>query len=175
MRRPWLSALGATVLLLSLAAPAFSMVLGNSMQRQFEPTHEIRGGVNAAADALGPGALGPVRVLVTFPDGNAASAPAKEPLLRRGAATNVAGAQRRLRCSPPVFGNDYRSALLSAVLSVDPEDMGARETVDWMRAQLPTGRRVQRDSRRRRADRADQGLRRSGVEDAARWCSDSSR
>src|SRR6476620_7977907 len=57
MRRPWVSALGATVLLLALAAPAFSMVLGNSMLRQFEPTHEIRGGVNAAAEALGPGAL----------------------------------------------------------------------------------------------------------------------
>jgi RND superfamily putative drug exporter len=27
--------------------------------------------------------------------------------------------------------------LLSAVLSVDPEDMGARETVDWMREHLP--------------------------------------
>ena len=36
--------------------------------------------------------------------------------------------------APPVFGEDYRHALLSAVLSVDPEDMGARETVDWMRA-----------------------------------------
>src|SRR5262245_63477647 len=30
-------------MLLTLATPAFSMVLGNSMQRQFEPTHEIRG------------------------------------------------------------------------------------------------------------------------------------
>ena len=39
--------------------------------------------------------------------------------------------------SPPVFGDDYRSALLSAVLSVDPEDMAARDTVDWMREQLP--------------------------------------
>jgi RND superfamily putative drug exporter len=36
-----------------------------------------------------------------------------------------------------VFGDDYRRALLSAVLTVDPEDMGARETVDWMREQLP--------------------------------------
>ena len=112
------------------------MVLGNSMQRQFEPTHEIRGGVNAAADALGPGALGPVRVLVTFPDGNSASAPAKEPLLqevqqRMSQAPNVVTVQ------PAVFGNDYRSALVSAVLSVDPEDMAARESVDWMRAELP--------------------------------------
>ena len=136
MRRPWLSALAASVFLLTLATPAFSMVLGNSMQRQFEPTHEIRGGVNAAAEALGPGALGPVRVLVTFPDGNAASAPAKEPTLD-AVRQKMAQAPNVVTVSPPVFGDDYRSALLSAVLSVDPEDMGSRDTVDWMREQLP--------------------------------------
>nr|WP_090341272.1 MMPL family transporter [Mycolicibacterium malmesburyense]CRL71054.1 putative RND superfamily drug exporter [Mycolicibacterium malmesburyense] len=137
MRRPWLSAMAAAALLVALAAPAFSMMLGNSMQRQFEPTHEIRGGVNAAAEALGAGALGPVRVLVAFPDGNAASAPGKEPLLdtirqRMAQGPNV------VSVSPPSFGEDYRHALLSAVLSVDPEDMGARDTVDWMRAELPS-------------------------------------
>jgi uncharacterized membrane protein YdfJ with MMPL/SSD domain len=137
MRRPWLSALAAAAFLLMLAAPAFSMVLGNSMQRQFEPTHEIRGGVNAAAEALGPGALGPVRVLVTFPDGNAASAGAKEPALD-AVRQKMAQGPNVVTVSPPVFGDDYRRALLSAVLSVDPEDMGARETVDWMRAQLHT-------------------------------------
>ncbi len=136
MRRPWLSALAAAVMLLALAAPAFSMMLGNSMQRQFEPTHEIRGGVNAAAEALGPGALGPVRVLVSFPDGNAASAPAKAPLLD-AIRQRMAQAPNTVSVTPPVFGTDYRSALLSAVLSVDPEDMAARDTVDWMRAQLP--------------------------------------
>ena len=136
MRRPWLSALAASAFLLTLAAPAFSMVLGNSMQRQFDPTHEIRGGVNAAAEALGPGALGPVRVLVTFPDGNAASAPAKEPALDI-VRQQMAQGPNVVSVSPPVFGDDYRRALLSAVLSVDPEDMGARDTVDWMREQLP--------------------------------------
>ncbi|CAN3126495.1 Heme uptake protein MmpL11 [Mycobacterium sp. smrl_JER01] len=136
MRRPWLSALAASVLLLILAAPAFSMVLGNSMQRQFDPTHEIRGGVNAAAEALGPGALGPVRVLITFPEGNAASAPAKEPLLAE-VREKMTEAPHTVSVSPPVFGNNYRSVLLSAVLSVDPEDLSARDTVDWMRAQLP--------------------------------------
>ena len=136
MRRPWLSALGAAAVLLALAAPAFSMMLGNSMQRQFDPTHEIRGGVNAAAEALGPGALGPVRVLVTFPEGNAASAPAKEPLLT-AIRQKMAQAPNTVSVTPPVFGQDYRSALLSAVLSVDPEDMGSRDTVDWMREQLP--------------------------------------
>lgn len=136
MRRPWIAALAATAVLLTMAAPAFMMVLGNSMQRQFEPTHEIRGGVNAAAEALGPGALGPVRVLVTFPDGNAASASAKEPTLQ-AVRNEMTKAPNIVSVSQPVFGDDYRSALVSAVLSVDPEDMGARETVDWMRGNLP--------------------------------------
>ncbi len=136
MRRPWLSALVASAFLLTLAAPAFAMVLGNSMQRQFEATHEVRGGVNAAAEALGAGALGPVRVLVTFPDGNTASAPVKEPTLD-AVRQKMAQAPNIVSVSPPMFGDDYRSALLSAVLSVDPEDMAARETVDWMREQLP--------------------------------------
>lgn len=135
MRRPWASALTATAVLLVMAAPAFTMVLGNSMQRQFEPTHEIRGGVNAAAEALGAGALGPVRVLVTFPEGDSASAAAKEPTLE-AVRTEMAKAPNIVSVSPPVFGDDHRRALLSAVLSVDPEDNGARETVDWMRANL---------------------------------------
>jgi heme transporter len=135
MHRPWLSALGAAMLLLTLAAPACAMVLGNSMQRQFEPTHEIRGGVNAAAEALGPGALGPVRVLVTFPGGDAdgqANAATLDAIRQE-----MAKAPNTVQVSPPVFGNDNNSALLSAVLSVDPEDLGARDTIDWMRDRLP--------------------------------------
>ena len=135
MRRPWLSALGATVLLLTMAAPAFSMVLGNSMQRQFDPTHEIRGGVNAAAEALGAGALGPVRVLITFPDGDAAG-PQNAPVLD-AVRQEMTGAPNIVSISPPAFSDDNNSALLSAVLSVDPEDMAARDTIDWMRAELP--------------------------------------
>ena len=87
------------------------MVLGNSMQRQFDPTHEVRGGVNAAAEALGAGALGPVRVLVTFPEGNAASAPVKEPTLD-AVRQKMAQAPNIVSVSPPAFGDDYRSALL---------------------------------------------------------------
>lgn len=135
MRRPWVSALVTSGFLLTLAAPALSLSLGNSMLHQFDSSHEIRGGVTAAAQALGPGALGPVRVLVTIPDATASApghaamfAAIREEMTR---APNVA------RVSPPVFGNDNSSGLLSAVLSVDPEDMAARETVDWMREHLP--------------------------------------
>jgi heme transporter len=135
MRRPWLSALGATLFLLALAAPAFSMVMGNSMLRQFPASHEIRGGVAAAAEALGPGALGPVRVLVTFPDGNA-SGPAHAAVVD-GIAKQMGRGINVVSVSPPEFADDNRSVLLSAVLSVDPEDLAARNTVDWLRQELP--------------------------------------
>ncbi|OBH51767.1 efflux RND transporter permease subunit [Mycobacterium sp. E2479] len=135
MRRPWMSAVGASLVLLVMAAPASSMVLGNSLLRQFDSSHEIRAGVGAAAQALGPGALGPVRVLINFPDGGAAS-PEHSHIIgairqRMSQAPNI------VSVSPPQFAEDNGSALLSAVLSVDPEDMKARETVGWMRAQLP--------------------------------------
>ncbi len=136
MRRPWASAVAATAVLLFIAAPAFGMLLGNSMQRQFPSSHEIRGGVAAAAEALGPGALGPVRILVTFPEADA-SDPGNAPVLEAvgraaGRAVNI------VSVAPPVFSDDNRSALLSAVLAVDPEEMRARDTIDWLRATLPS-------------------------------------
>ena len=135
MRRPWVSATAATVVLLLLAAPAVSMVLGNSLLRQFPASHEVRGGVAAAAEALGPGALGPIRILVTFPDADAAD-PGNTAVLdavsrTASMAVNIASV------SPPEFSDDNRSALLSAVLAVDPEELRARQTVDWLRANLP--------------------------------------
>ena len=133
MRRPWASALGAAALLLFVAAPALSMTLGNSMQRQFPSTHEIRGGVAAAAEALGPGALGPIRILVTFPGGSAAGNTGELDAV----AARISEAPNIVSVSPPEFADDNGSALISAVMSVDPEDLAARDTVDWMRAELP--------------------------------------
>ena len=135
MHRPWLSALLASILLLAMAAPVFAMSLGNSMLRQFDPSHEIRGGVNAASEALGPGALGPVRILVTFPNADAdtpQTAPALESIR-----TKISQAPDVATVSPPVFGKDNRNAMMSAVLSVDPEDLAARQTIDWLRTELP--------------------------------------
>jgi heme transporter len=135
MRRPWVSALAASAVLIAMAVPALSMVLGNSLLRQFDSSHEIRGGVSAAAEALGPGALGPVQVLVTFPADNASS-PAHTQTLA-AIRQEMAQAPDIISVAPPVFADDNTSALLSGVLSVDPEDLGARNTIDWMRAHLP--------------------------------------
>ncbi|MGV0625716.1 MMPL family transporter [Mycolicibacter minnesotensis] len=135
MRRPWVSALVTAGFLLTLAAPALSLSLGNSMLRQFDSSHEIRGGMAAAAQALGPGAMGPIRVLVTIPDADASAPEYAETFAavrqEMTQAPNVASV------SPPVFGTDNSSGLLSAVLSVDPEEMAARATVDWLREHLP--------------------------------------
>ena len=135
MRRPWASAMGASVVLLAMAVPALSMVLGNSLLRQFDSSHEIRAGVSAAAEALGPGALGPVQVLVTFPDGDASSA-GHAPTLA-SIRQQMSQAPRMTTVAPPVFADNNSSAMLSGVLSVDPEDLGARSTVDWLRTHLP--------------------------------------
>ncbi|GAB2996163.1 putative transport protein MmpL11 [Mycobacterium bourgelatii] len=134
MRRPWMSALAASAVLLVMAAPATQMVLGNSLLRQFDSSHEIRSGVAAASHALGPGAMGPVQVLVTFPDGNASS-PEHAQILA-GIRQHMTQAPNVATVAPPEFGDDNRSALLNAVLTVDPEDLAARQTVDWMRTHL---------------------------------------
>lgn len=138
MRRPWVSALAATTLLVAVAAPAFALTLGNSLLHQFDSSHEIRGGMAAAAEALGPGALGPVRVLVTFPGDPAAgaSAPAHAEALA-AIRDEMTRAPNTASVAPPVFAADDSSALLSAVLSVDPEATAARDTVDWLRTHLP--------------------------------------
>ncbi|HWF27854.1 MAG TPA: MMPL family transporter [Mycobacterium sp.] len=135
MRRPWISALAASIVLLVMAAPATSMVLGNSLLRQFDYSHEIRAGVGAASEALGPGALGPVQVLVTFPDGGASSTEHSQAIA--AIRQRMTQAPKVISVAPPQFADDNNSALLSAVLSVDPEDMGARQAVSWMRTQLP--------------------------------------
>jgi heme transporter len=135
MRRPWMSALAASIVLLIIAAPATSMVLGNSLLRQFDYSHEIRAGVGAAGEALGPGALGPVQVLVTFPDGAASATEHGHAIA--AIRERMTQAPKVISVAPPQFADDNNSALLSAVLSVDPEDLGARQTVDWMRTQLP--------------------------------------
>jgi uncharacterized membrane protein YdfJ with MMPL/SSD domain len=91
--------------------------------------------VGAASEALGPGALGPVQVLVTFPGGGASSPEHSQTIA--AIRERVTQAPKVISVAPPQFADDNNSALLSAVLSVDPEDMGARQTVSWMRTQLP--------------------------------------
>jgi RND superfamily putative drug exporter len=136
MRRPWASALAATMFLLLLAAPAFSMVLGNSMQRRFPATHEVRAGVSSAAQALGPGALGPVQVLVTLPRRQRRVGAGEGTPAGRGTPGDDEGPRRHLGVATGVRERlPHRAALGGAVGG--PEDLAARNSIDWLRAHLP--------------------------------------
>ena len=89
--------------------------------------------MSAAAEALGPGALGPVQVMVTFPEVDASS-PAHSQTLA-AIRQEIGQAPEMISVAPPVFA-DNRRRHASGVLSVDPEDLGARNTIGWMRAHL---------------------------------------
>ncbi|MGH3957008.1 MAG: MMPL family transporter [Mycobacterium sp.] len=140
MRRPWLSALGASIFLLALAAPSLQMQVSNSMLRQFDSSHEIRRGIDAAAVAMGPGALGPVQILLTFDGDTNDTANAASPVHAQALETakeTIAQAPNIARVSDPIFSTGGHDALISAVLSVDPEATAARDTVSWLRANVP--------------------------------------
>jgi uncharacterized membrane protein YdfJ with MMPL/SSD domain len=91
--------------------------------------------VSAAAEALGPGALGPVQVLVTFPDGDASSSAHAQTLA--AIRQDMGQAPNLISVATPVFADNNSSAMVSGVLSVDPEDLGARNTIAWLRGHLP--------------------------------------
>src|SRR5689334_3556618 len=73
------------------------------------------------------------RVRVSFHDGKAAANSAVVDAVRH----QMTQAPSVIMVQPPAFSDNGNSALLSAVLSVDPEDMAARTAIDWMRAKLP--------------------------------------
>ena len=64
MKRPLPFALGATALMLLIAAPALSLKEGTAAIAMFPEDFETRVGFELAAQELGPGATGPVQVLV---------------------------------------------------------------------------------------------------------------
>ncbi|MDQ3935530.1 MAG: MMPL family transporter [Actinomycetota bacterium] len=70
MRRPVLSVLAVSALMLALAAPALEIEVGESAIDQFPKDHEARVGLEKGAAIVGPGRLGPVEVLVDFKRGD---------------------------------------------------------------------------------------------------------
>jgi len=68
MRRPVLSVLGASAVLLTLAIPVLDIKTGNGALVQFDPDHDARVGTELAVDASGGGA-DPIRVLASFEQG----------------------------------------------------------------------------------------------------------
>ena len=91
-RRPWVSALATTAVLLALAIPALSLDFGNGALRQFPEGNETRVGAELAAQTAGPGAAGPAQVVAELRSGRAS-----DPRQPRGAQLVRVGAAARSR------------------------------------------------------------------------------
>jgi RND superfamily putative drug exporter len=134
-RRPVVSLVAATGVLLVLAIPALSLQTSNGALRQFPSGNDTRVGFEVAASLGGPGDSAPVRVLATFRDGTARDAVNAQAL--RGTRRVLASDPQILRVAPPVVTPDGRSALLVATPRSDGEAPATKHLVERLRDELP--------------------------------------
>ncbi len=171
MRRPWVVGAGGVALfLLTLAAPG---VLDGARQQHAASVRadprDPRRCQRSGRGALGAGALGAGARPGDLPRRQRRLGRRKAAVRSMRCASKMAqGTQRRAGGAAGVRRRTTGSALLSAVLSVDPGGHGqpAKPSTGCAQ-QLPRAAVGQRAHRRRRADGADQGLRRPGLGDAA--------
>ncbi|HEX7278720.1 MAG TPA: MMPL family transporter [Solirubrobacterales bacterium] len=134
MRRPLFSVLMASGVLLVLGIPALSMNIENPALDQLSADDPLRTGLAEAAAVAGPGALDPVRVVVS-PAGEGGGAVDRRAVRRlRGA---IASDPEVAVVAAPRRSADARSVLLSATLRSDPSLAPARESVERLRDRLP--------------------------------------
>ncbi|MGH2951349.1 MAG: MMPL family transporter, partial [Solirubrobacterales bacterium] len=94
MRRPVLSVLASSAVLLTLAVPVLSLETGTGALSQFPADHDVREGAGLAAKASG-GATNPVEVVVRFDSGE---------LSEPGNRADVAALAREIGADPEVTG-----------------------------------------------------------------------
>lgn len=134
MRRPVLSIVVASALLLALAAPALDMSVRNSATNQLPEDHELRDGMDAVSEVLGPGALGPAYVRVKFEEGRVTDPAGRQKIDELSAA--LEGDRGIAYVNPPRQSDDGRSALLIGVPNAYPESEATRDTIDRLNRDL---------------------------------------
>ncbi|MTD46529.1 MMPL family transporter [Conexibacter sp. W3-3-2] len=134
-RRPVLSLVAATGVLLALAVPALSLQTGNGALRQFPDGDPTRAAFEVAASLSSPGASAPVRVLTRFEQGTARD-PQNAALVRRAAAT-LREDPRVAAVADPLSTRDGRGVLLVATPRADGESETTKGLVEDLRRELP--------------------------------------
>jgi RND superfamily putative drug exporter len=125
-RRPWPAAIGATVLLLALAAPALGMRLGFPDAGNDAPDTMTRQAYDLNTEGFGAGTNGPLVIAVDLPNGSAAS--------------DVEDLATTLRSEPGVAFvpdprvNDARDAAIITVIPTgSPQDEETEDLVNHLR------------------------------------------
>jgi uncharacterized membrane protein YdfJ with MMPL/SSD domain len=128
-RRPVVSVVASSAVLLALAAPALNLHTGTGALRQLPGDHEAHAGYAAAARISGPGAAAPVQVLVPRAQESATrTALQRDPEIARVAPARVSG--------------DGRSVLLVAQPRSDGESPQTKAMVARLRQTLPASAQV---------------------------------
>jgi len=137
MRRPVLSVVVATTVLIALALPVLKIHLDESAIAQFPRNDEARNGTLLAAHAFGPGRLGPVQELVTFKQGAAGFSPNASAL---GAhLRSVRELPQVASVDPLSISRDGKAVLVSLIPRSSPEAMPARQLVGELRGRQTSG------------------------------------
>lgn len=125
-RNPWLYGAGALVVLLVLAAPVLGLKTAMPSIKVLPEDASARVGYDVVQDAFGPGAPGTLQVVV---DEDQAATAAEVVAADHG----IAGA---MPAQPASDGSGL--VMIQAVPTVDPSDPALGETVDRLRAELPS-------------------------------------
>ena len=125
-RHPAAWGIGSTVVLLLLAAPIIGLKTGMPSIKVLPEDASARIGYAQVQDAFGEGAPGTLQVVMKDADAPAAAA----------VLTSDPGIAAVTRAVPA--GDDSGLALIQATPTVDPSDPALPETVDRLRAELPS-------------------------------------
>ena len=125
-KRPVLTVLASSAVLLVIAIPALDLKMGNGALRQFPPDYETRVGIEEAAKVTPPGANAMLKVLVR---GDRAEVRAvSEKLAADRGVERIAGTRP---------GPDAGTTWINALPSEDGESLAAKATVERLRDALP--------------------------------------
>jgi uncharacterized membrane protein YdfJ with MMPL/SSD domain len=132
MRRPVVSVVAVSAVLLTLAIPVLSIQTGNGAIEQFDRDHDARVGTAIAAEASGGGA-DPVKVVATFDSGtatDAANAGALRDFLTR------ASADPEVRAVPRPVSNGNQTLIELRTRAQAAESQTALDLVDRLRSDI---------------------------------------
>ena len=125
--RPWLFAIGGTVVLLVLAAPVLGLRLGFSDEGNFAPETTTRKAYDLLAEGFGPGANGPLIIVAE------ASGDPVEVEAFKGLSAAVNRTEGVAFASPPIASPTVDAFLIRVQPSTGPQDEATADLVHRIR------------------------------------------
>ena len=131
-RRPWVAAIGATAILLALAAPALGMRLGFPDAGNDPPDTMTRQAYDLNTQGFGPGTNGPIVIAAELPN------PAARAKIEQFAST-LRRESGVAFVPSPTFSSDGQAAIVTAIPTTSPQDKKTEDLVNRLRDRvIPT-------------------------------------